>query len=394
MTRIFRRALPKCLLLCSTALSAGASAAQEPGAAATPEFPSRAEQRRAGEAFLRQAATAASLDDLDAAEDGYLQAIEQLSSADGEFSSRLIEAYRGLADVFVGRGEYAEALAALEQARHISHRNFGLFNLAQGEVLDDITDVHEAAGDTRQAQAAQREMLKVAVRHFGGEKRGVIPYHLRLAEYYDLSRMRAHAREHYLAVLDILDADPDASVAERLEPLSELVRIDIVTGEQSAARRELLATLEASGGAQPQARSSALAVLGDGALAANDIEQAFHYYRDAFSVLQRISAEAAAEFFASPRMVNFVPPASPVDLSRSEDDYAWGHITARFAVSAEGRAEQVVITSAAPQGLMDAAYRRRLTAAVFRPRLVAGEPVRTREVRFNHEFRYFVDGED
>jgi hypothetical protein len=83
-----------------------------------------------------------------------------------------------------------------------------------------------------------------------------------------------------------------------------------------------------------------------------------------------------------------------VDLSRSEDDYAWGHITARFAVSAEGRAEQVVITSAAPQGLMDAAYRRRLTAAVFRPRLVAGEPARTREVRFNHEFRYFVDGED
>ena len=80
----------------------------------------------------------AELDQIDAAEASYLAGIERIIAADGEFSSALIDGYRGLADIYARRGEFAEAVAVLEQARHVSHRNYGLFNLDQAEILDDL----------------------------------------------------------------------------------------------------------------------------------------------------------------------------------------------------------------------------------------------------------------
>ena len=94
-------------------------------------------------------------------------------------------------------------------------------------------------------------------------------------------------------------------------------------------------------------------------------------------------------------MISFVPPPGPVDWGwRSNQPYAWGSITLRFALSAQGRAERIQIVVADPPGLMDARYVQRLREAIFRPRLLAGEPVATRRLRYFHEFRYFVADND
>ncbi|HSG64330.1 MAG TPA: tetratricopeptide repeat protein, partial [Gammaproteobacteria bacterium] len=140
---------------------------------------------RAAADVLARAALQARLDELDAAEQSYLEAIQLITSSEDEFSSSLIDAYRGLARVLARRGDHPEAITILEQARHISNRNFGLFNLDQLEILDELSAVYEDAGDTRQAQEAQREILDVAERHFGPKDAGVVPYRFRLAEYYE-----------------------------------------------------------------------------------------------------------------------------------------------------------------------------------------------------------------
>jgi tetratricopeptide (TPR) repeat protein len=391
-----RRLRQACSAAAVSLLLAGAAvaAAQSAGVGSVPQRVDPAERRQAGQALSAQATTQAALDDLDAAEDSYLEAIELVSSAEGEFSPLLIDVYRGLADVFSRRGEYAEALTLLEQARHLSHRNFGLFNLDQAGLLDEISGVYEAAGDTHEAQETQRELLKVAVRHFGGETAGVIPFHVRLAEYYELARMRALAREQYEAVLAILAEDPATPPSAWLEPLGELVRIDIVSGATSPARQRLLEALDASGESDPAARGRALAILGDWELCAGNTEAAFGYYRDAYASLASESPDTAEDFFGSPRMLNFVPPASPVDLSRAERrPYAWGFVTARFGLSASGRAAHVEITASQPPGLLDQSYIQRLNEAVFRPRMVAGQPAPTESLRYSHEFRYFVEVE-
>jgi len=367
------------LIVCA---AVGAQEGATPRAAA-------AEQRLEGESRLALAKIQADLDELDAAETSYLDGIDLLTSADGEFAPALIPAYRGLATVFTRRGDYAEAVTVLEEARHVSHRNFGLFNLDQAELLDDLSEVYEEAGDTRQAQAMQREILDVALRHFGAEDPGVVPYYYRLADYYDLSRMRGLAREQYEEALEILRMDPQTDPADLLRPLRELVRIDTLLGERSSARRELIDALGAAADAPAIERAEAMATLGDAALAARQDQEAQGYYGDAYAALG--SGAAADAFFASPRLINFVPPPGPVDWGRPRDRaYAWGSITVRFALSAQGRAERIEVVNSDPPGLMDRAYVERLAEATFRPRLLGGTPVAIERLRYSHEFRYFL----
>ncbi|MDH3419887.1 MAG: tetratricopeptide repeat protein, partial [Gammaproteobacteria bacterium] len=327
----------------SLLLAIAVAAAQD-----TPESQTRLatsdEHQPSGEELIALGAVQAELDEIDAAEASFLEGIELITATDGEFASTLIDAYRGVADIFARRGEFAEAIAVLEQARHVSHRNYGLFNLDQAELLDELSQIFEDAGDTREAQETQREILDVALRHFGGENTGVIPYHYRLAEYYEAARMRGLAREQYQIALDLLQNDPAADPAQLLKPLHEILRIDTILGEPLRSQRRLEQALEAAPAAQPLERAEALAALGDTALVADDIESAMARYREAYATLARDGTTAADAFFAQPRMVSFVPPPGPVDWGqRSNRPYAWGSITVRFTLSALGRAERIQI---------------------------------------------------
>ncbi len=358
----------------------------------TPATPaSVAEPEQSAEALVARGTVQAQLDQLDAAEASFLEAVERITAVDGEFASPLIDAYRGLADVFARRGEFAEAITVLEQARHVSHRNFGLFNLDQAEILDELSRILEDAGDTRRAQDVQREILDVATRRFGGETTGVVPYHYRLAEYYEAARMRGLAREQFEIALDILQDDPAAGPAQVLEPLHRILRIDTILGEPLRSQRRLEEALDAAPQAEPTVRAEALAALGDTALVDDNTELAMSRYAEAYATLARDGAAVADAFFARPRMITFVPPPGPVDWGRRSDrPYVWGSITLRFALSAQGRAQRIQIVTADPPGLMDARYVQRLREAVFRPRFEAGVPVATPRLRYFHEFRYFV----
>ena len=376
-------------------LLAGADAgAQDNGDAAG--APATVEERqRSAEELIALGAVQAELDQIDAAEASFVEGIERIIAADGEFASELIDAYRGLADVFARRGEFAEAAALLEQARHVSHRNYGLFNLDQAELLDQLSRILEDAGDTREAQQTQRELLDVAVRRFGRGDTAVIPYHYRLAEYYEAARMRGLAREQYELALEILQNDSATDPADLLEPLHEILRIDTILGEPLRSQRRLEEALDAAPGAEPLERAEALAALGDTALVGGDTESAMARYREAYAALSSNGTASADAFFARPRMISFIPPPGPVDWGRrSNRAYVWGSITLRFALSADGRAERIEVVVADPPGLMDARYVQRLREAIFRPRLVGGEPVATPRLRYSHEFRYFVADSD
>jgi tetratricopeptide (TPR) repeat protein len=281
----------------------------------------------------------------------------------------------------------------LEEARHISHRNFGLFNLSQIELLDELSAVYDQAGDTRQAQREQLEILNVAQRHFGTGNAGVIPYHYKLAGYYELARMHGRARDEFERALEIVRSNPASGPGDELEPLTELVRIDARTGETSRARRELEERLHVTADVDAATRAEAYAVLGDFELANGRIDTATDFYGQAYASFA--DAYAADAYFRAPRLIDFVPPPTAVDFGRRRNaPYAWGSITARFGVTATGKAERIAIVVSDPPGLMDARYARRLAEAVFRPRLAAGQPVATSRLRFSHEFRYFLPEED
>ncbi len=357
--------------------------------AATPSSSASPSNDADARALIALGAVQADLLEFAAAEVTYLRGIEHLTEAHGEFAPILIDPYRGLAQVYVRSGRSLEALTVLEHAQHISQRNYGLFNVVQTIILDEMSEAYVTAGDTRSAQDIQQERLNIGLRRFGEDDLDLIPFRYHLAEYYALSRMHGRAREQYEDVIEIQESHLVRYSGDLLKPLRELVRIDILSGNSSSARRRLQEILELGEAIPAMERARSLAVLGDWALTNGQLATGLSHYRDADAVLAGDEGSRAVELFSSPALINFIPPPSPVDRTGGSAPYEWGAISADFEISAEGRARNVQIVAATPPGLMDARYRARLMESYFRPRLVAGEPIATPHVRFTHQFRYF-----
>ncbi len=344
-----------------------------------------------GQALVELGKLQAELAEFQMAQESYLAGIELLVEENGEYSPSLIEPYTGLADAYLRNQQPLEAITILEQAQHISQRTFGLLNLEQARLLDEITRAYLLIGDTAEAQNIQRERLTLALRRFGETDPRVIPFHNQLADYYDRSRMGIRAREQYEAILAIQRENFGDNDGRSLLPLSKLLRIDILLGDSTSARRRLLHGLESHDNATPIQVGNALAALGDWELALRRTDSALEYYRDAYATIQAAEPEAAAEYFTTPRFNDFRPPPSQVDLKGNQASHSWGSISVEFGISAEGRATDIAVVEANPRGLMDSLYIRRLSEASYRPRLIDGEPADTAAVSYTHQFRYFVE---
>lgn len=329
------------------------------------------------------------LDDFAAAELSYLEAIELLEETEGENSISLVEPYQGLGRSYIRSRQFPEAVTALGQAQHISQRNLGLFNVTQTALIDDLTNAYLGMGDTVTAQRLQLERLDNAIRRFGPDSVEVVPFRYALASYYDKSRMREAAREQYEHVAATLEDTPDA-MSQRLDALRRLMRIELLLGDGADARSKLVALLDGAD-VEPLDRARSLTALGDWAIATEDVAAARDYYANAHELLRMAPGAERDDALEGPAMLDFIAPLTPVDRgARSRRSYAWGEIVLEFDVTAEGRASGVETVAATPPGLMEEAYERRVRETHFRPRLVAGVPRTTENVRFTHYFRYYV----
>ena len=346
---------------------------------------------RDGQALVELGKLQTELAEFQMAQESYLAGIELLVEENGEYSPSLIEPYTELAHAYLLNQQPLEAITILEQAQHISQRTFGLLNIEQVRLLDEISRAYLLIGDTAEAQNIQRERLTLALRRFGEDDPRVIPFHNQLADYYDRSRMRVRAREQYEAILAIQRENFGDNDGRLLLPLSKLVRIDILLGDSASARRRLLRGLESNDNATPIQVGNALAALGDWELALRRTDSALEYYRDAYATLQAVDPAAAAEYFATPRFIDFRPPPSQVDWDGNRASHGWGSIAVEFGISAEGRATDIAVVQTHPRDLMDSLYIRRLREASYRPRLIDGEPADTAAVSYTHQFRYFVE---
>ena len=336
----------------------------------------------------------AELRDIDAAEAKFLEAIELIASAEGEYSVTLIEVYRGLGRAYIRGSRYPEAIATLEQAQHISQRNLGLFNVEQSPLLDDITTAYLGLGDTTEARRLQLDRLENAVRRFGANDVRVIPYRYTLGSYYERSRLPESAREQYEEILKSQEANLGGGAADLLAPLRQLVRLDLLLAQGASPERhdQLMALLEQNPDADPLERGLSEALLGDWATVTGNPLAARSYYQRAWSTLRQKADLDVAEYFAKPTILDFIAPLNAVDRGDKSDPYAWAQVVLEFDVSATGQPSSVrIIGDGTPPTQLQTRYARRLRETHFRPRLVGGEPVNTTHVRSTHFFRYYVD---
>lgn len=336
----------------------------------------------------------AELRETDDAIDNLVEAIDLVVDDEGEYSSTLIEYYRGLGRTYIRSAQYQQAIVTLEQAQHISQRHLGLFNVEQAALLDDITTAYLGLGNTVDAQKTQIERLDNAIRRFGTDDPRVIPFRYTLARYYEQSRLPESAREQYEEVLTSQESRLGSNHAGLLPPLRELAALDLLVaqGANPERRDRLAAVLEENPAALPVERGLSLAFLGDWAIVTGDAAAARDYYREAWSTLQTDTEVDVAAYFRKPTMIDFVPPLSAVDRGERSRPYTWTEIVLEFDVSAEGSPSGVRVVTRDPQTTtLQTRYSRRLRETHFRPRLVEGEPVATSNVRSTHYVRRYVD---
>ncbi len=320
-----------------------------------------------------------------AAESAYLEAINVIGMADGEFAAALVAPYRGLGRIYIASGRFKEAVVALTQARFLSRRNLGLYNVAQSNVIDDLTTAYLGLGDTVKAMALQRERLENAEHRFGADDPKTLPYRYRLAAYYGDSRLHAAERAEYRKIAALAKQQGDRNA--QLRALRQLVAIELLLGDGDSDRRRLAAVLADPQGLDPTEKALSLASLGDWATAHEQPATARDFYTRAYTELAAAGG-APDRVFGAPRMIDFVAPLDAADRNTRGGSYRFGTIVVAFDVAADGRAQNVHTAEATPKGVVDAAYEARIRATHFRPRLAAGGPVPTTGVRFTHEFRY------
>jgi len=339
--------------------------------------------------LLRLANIQAGLEDYGAAEVTYLRAIEMLEDQQGAYSPALIAAYHALGRTYIDSRLFREALVALERAQWISKRNFGLFDLKQSGVIDDMTLAHLESGDAEDARDLQRERLDNAIKQFGPNSPKLIPFYHHLGDFYDRSGRRVDARTEFRKALEISSAHFGDSSPESLDTLRRLTAVQLHLNHRSHARDQLLAALDKATGIDPKERGLSLAVLGDWSLVTGDQAAANRYYSEAYIALRKSDDADADDFFGTPVMLDFVRPMD--DLWRVTDfrPSSWGTIELSFDVLASGQASRVRMVSVEPSiDGIDRAYSRRIREAHFRPRLEEGRPVATSDVRYTHRFRH------
>jgi tetratricopeptide (TPR) repeat protein len=324
------------------------------------------------------------------AEGNYLRSISILESQTKKFSLGLIEPYHGLGKAYIGAGDYGAAVTVLDQARYISRRNFGLFNLDQVDILDDQTIALISLGDTLGAQALQRDRLNYAVRTHGKGNPEVLPYHYDLAAYYSRSRMKNRAWEQYqqaLAIESITGKEDDPAL---LPTLRAILALNMGTRDTGKEALQIRAILDNNPPQNSLEKALSLTSLGDwhlARLAARD--EAFRYYRAAYSAA---SPEEQEFIFAAPTMVDFVAPIGKFRGRKNKQKrFSIGDITLELRVTAEGTAEDVVVVSANPSGVAEPVFLERMGKTNFRPRFDNGEPIATPRVRIHHRFWYFAE---
>jgi tetratricopeptide (TPR) repeat protein len=379
-------------------------------------------------------ATQYRLGDFIAAEAAYGRALQLVEEQQGSSSRRLLVPLQGLALTYQAAGRHDAAAPLLERAVAISRHADGLFNPQQHELLRPLVDSLVALGRWQDADREQLYDFRLSERQYGANDPRVLPALERLANWYSATGRNAQARATWQRVLTISTDRRNQNLGGALVALrgiAETFRLDYQNGaepaEENAQRagqigfhsdmgerdpfgrrvapagaeyhlesqgKDMLeAALKLAERAQPPAPRAVAAVLidlGDWQLIAERPDRARPYLERAWSLLP--DTASAAEGVAHPlgypvQLLYRAPPAARRFRDQPIALVTEATAIAEFTVTADGRVRDVQIVEGDASDYQAASLKAALGKAIYRPRLVDGQPVATEKVRFRETFR-------
>jgi hypothetical protein len=345
--------------------------------------------------------------EFDAAIENYNLAVDVIESETNRLDPLLIEPLLGLSRTLEDSGNYRVAIASYQRLLHVQQVNQGLHSLEQGKALNELSEVYFRLGNFQRANALQHSYVSIYNNNFPGDNLLQLPA---LYSRADMQYKTGHMIDAQLSYRRIIAMIERADGRQSLYLLPAIYRIndllqnnrikDGIDGSYVARRylRRAVYIAEKRDGASNLERADSRIAMGDYlSVRTDDRRAALRNYVVAWQQLNvddTLSEECDARF-GKPTLLNDLPahttPAMRrlMMLSQTALDDLPGRLAVRYDVDAEGRTRNIELIEGDPLGYWDSIVVDHVDGFIFRPAVIAGEPVesvnRLYEVRYSHQ---------
>ncbi len=329
------------------------------------------------------------------AEENYLTSIDMLGDLEGIFSEQLIAPLIGLATNYHHAGDHLAAVGAYNEARALNRRTFGLFNEAQIEILDRLSETLIDMELFEDAHEQQLTALYLVERRQGGNTPALLP-----AIYKYASWLRSHGaysveRAQYQRAMNIVKdhfGEESPQLAIPLRETANSFRAQRLGDDRGASSlKKALSILEAQENIDKLAVAETLRDLGDWNVAFSNTRTDGAEYLRAWELLGDVESGEALRrewFEQSDYVLHELPSLRGLVSDNSAPGVKSGFVLLVFDVDETGRSENVVVVESAPPGWKDDTVARAVRQSRYRPSILNGEIVRTTMISHQVNFLY------
>ncbi len=323
----------------------------------------------------------------------FSSAIDELERSAGVFDPRLVQPFEGLGKSLMRLGKLDAAEEALVQAKDLTHRNFGIYNLVQSSIVNRLTKTYYNKGDLTDASREQRFLLRAHEETYG-ESPQLLPAIRRMAKWHERTGRHDLARANYRRALQIMERAYGSDDLRLVGPLRDFARSYLNTprgGNRVMSRAGANALMEVIKLYERQEFTDAVDLarswsdLGDWYVIGGRRGSARKAYSEAGSVLDTAGEQAgdSIDLFSHPVEIEYedIPIGlRPSRLRAIPEGIAI--LEFEFTVNAEGRVTNLtVVRDDLDYARFALEVGQRVKASRYRPRIVNGEPVATKGVR-------------
>lgn len=378
------------------------------------------------EALMGLALAQARAGDYVAAESSYLRVIEMIDASGRRANPRLARAYAGLAATYYAAKRYDLAASSCGRAIALLRRTEGLYDAAQLPLLDRQADSLTVLGRNEEALRAHRYALRIVARHEGEDSlafarqleslgrwytrvgafessRGVLrnaagvvagiggPDSLDLVG--PLTAYADNARrwlmDPSLDELTAMDEQRQSMFHDTMMPAPPTLSRTTIASEGQKALERAAAVVAAHPDASPALSAGVKVQLGDWYQVRQQPARALPYYRQAWQTVDTAAdgASLRESLFGAPVLLQYDAPDSWNRLAaRPPEEVEMRVVEVELTVNPQGQPKETRVVGVDVEQRLASQALRAAASAIYRPRLVDGEPVASPGVRFSQPF--------
>ena len=334
----------------------------------------------------------------------YMSSIEIIEDSEGIVSPRLINPLMGLASAYNTTGAYDLGLLTYERTLRINHVELGLRNEQQMPIRDGLTESYVALGDLDKADFQQEVQTRIIRQEFGGNSEQALTSIYKLARWYERTNQLELEAYQYQAALRLIRENTDKESPAQIDALRNLAQVYQRAYMPAESMRLLKQSYRLNAEAtepDPLLAADIQVQIGDFYTLNGRRRDAQRYYIRAWNTLEQFGNQEALleEYFSVPinladRTLPGVYPDNPKTITRFEknpDTFLDGYVTAQYDIDASGRVRNIRIIESDPAGILDKRIRMMLSRRYYRPRIIDGIPVETKNKLIQHQFNYEVE---